>query len=256
MRNFKPQTRAPKGALCACGDNLGPHFLAADGGSVPESRAPWAPEPAFSAAGEPSWADMLRLIREKAPGYLAEQRDKALRYMAERAAPYYGGQRGVNGGANLREHLDQAAGMLRGATAATAGMPGDLNSLARGVGAASQGPLAAIAAMERETPFPRTEQLKKGERGFLPAGGASPAFRAGDTLGEFMPLVPPSAVGASARAVRRHRRRAARRWCRSIAARRRRAGRRRAPPSWSTWACASPIRRGPRRSRGSATRAP
>lgn len=199
MKNFKPQTRAPKGALCACGDRLGPHFLAAGGGSVPESRAPWAPEPGFT---DPTWSALLREMVDAAPGYLRKKGDEALRYMAERAAPYYGGQRGVNGAANLKEQLDMAAGALRGASAATIGLPGDLQSLGRGAMAASQGPLATLSAMQEHTLFPKSEELKKGERGFLARGAGTPGERAGEVLGDFIPLVPPSAVGAGVRAAR------------------------------------------------------
>lgn len=199
MKNFKPQTRAPKGALCACGDRLGPHFLAAGGGSVPESRAPWAPEPGFT---DPTWSALLREMVDAAPGYLRKKGDEALRYMAERAAPYYGGQRGVNGAANLKEQLDMAAGALRGASAATIGLPGDLQSLGRGAMAASQGPLATLSAMQEHTLFPKSEELKKGERGFLARGAGTPGERAGEVLGDFIPLIPPGAVSAGARAVR------------------------------------------------------
>jgi len=199
MKNFKPQTRAPKGALCACGDRLGPHFLAAGGGSVPESRAPWAPEPGFT---DPTWGALLKELVDAAPGYLRKKGDEALSYMANRAAPYYGGQRGVNGAANLKEQLDMAAGALRGASAATIGLPGDLQSLGRGAMAASQGPLATLSAMQEHTLFPKSEELKKGERGFLARGAGTPGEKAGETLGDFIPLIPPSAVSAGARAVR------------------------------------------------------
>jgi len=200
VKNFKPQTRAPKGALCACGDALGPHFLAADGGSVPESRAPWAPQPGFT---DPTWGRVWEEIKSQGPEAVKAWFRKQAEYMARRAAPYYGGQRGVNGAANLKEQLDMLAGTARGATAATLGLPGDLQSLGRGAMSVPQGPLATLSAMQEHTLFPKSDELKKGERGFLARGAGTPGEAAGETLGDFVPLIPPSAVRSGARAVGR-----------------------------------------------------
>lgn len=172
----------------------------AEGGSVPESRAPWAPQPGFT---DPTWAKVFEAVKTQGPEAVKAWLRKQAEYMANRAAPYYGGQRGVNGAANLKEQLDMLAGTARGATAATVGLPGDLQALGRAAMSVPQGPLATLSALQEPTLSPTSEDLKTGRRGFLARGAGTPGEAAGETLGDFIPLIPPSTVRAGARAAGR-----------------------------------------------------
>ena len=96
MKNFKPQTHAPKGALCACKDRLGPHFLSmAEGGSVSDDE-------------------------------YNEQLQRALRSGAFK--PRSGRRHEV---LNASRDVNAPAQLARGWAAGTLGLPGDIEGLLR-----------------------------------------------------------------------------------------------------------------------------
>lgn len=103
---------------------------------------------------------------------------------------------GPNGPTNVPRGLfDAAAGALRGATAATVGAPGDIESILRGLhGGASSAPgqlggslEGFLQGMAGPTVLPKSEDVLRR----LPSAGDGAAIRNGEAVGAFLPLPVP-----------------------------------------------------------------
>lgn len=165
MKNFKPQTHAPQGALCACKDRLGPHFFA-DGGSV-------------DGLSDEDYLALVEKLRNRTTGRRREELNKS---------------RGVNGAKEL----------ARGWVAGTLGLPGDIEGLGRMLlqptGVTLPGPLGAL---QRAVPTPsETPTLPTADfyQEWLPGRDERPAAEAMSGLGA---LFGGAGVGAVARGVRK-----------------------------------------------------
>lgn len=91
--------------------------------------------------------------------------------------------------------FDSAAGLLRGSTAATLGLPGDLEGLGRGaLGLVTGGLDGAVEGLGERTVLPTTERMSE----WLPSAGDSRAAQVGQSVGEWLPLPVPWRAGVRA----------------------------------------------------------
>lgn len=82
MKNFKPQKAAPKGALCACKDALGPHSLnMAGGGSVKKAVEGW--QRYLSKRNFKSPEEIAELIRRKDAEFMPSPEEILAQVIAE-----------------------------------------------------------------------------------------------------------------------------------------------------------------------------
>lgn len=168
MKNFKPMTAAPKGALCHCKDRLGPHFLSlAEGGSVPE-------------LSDEEYLERLARLRPSS-GRRPERLNKS---------------RDVN----------VPAQVARGWVAGTLGLPGDIEGLGRLLlqpsGKTLPGPLGEAQKAilpylpDKESALPTSDFYRE----WLPGYDEAPAGRAASGLGS---LAGGAGAGAVARGIRK-----------------------------------------------------
>lgn len=169
MKNFKPMTAAPKGALCHCKDRLGPHFLSlAEGGRVED-------------LSDEEYLERLSKLR-----------------------PVSGGRRPER--LNASRDVNLPFQLLRGWAAGTAGLPGDIEGIGRllfqpsGVtlpGALGRAQRAMLPHMpDKESTLPTSDFYRE----WLPGYDAAPAARAASGLGSFAGGV---GAGTAARGVRK-----------------------------------------------------